>query len=59
MSEKLEKLKTLLGEVNDIGRASAVLGWDQQVNMPRRAGSSLQRWARSRRRNSSATRSAG
>jgi carboxypeptidase Taq len=34
MSEKLEKLKTLLGEVNDIGRASAVLGWDQQVNMP-------------------------
>ena len=34
MSEKLEKLKELLGEVNDIGRATAVLGWDQQVNMP-------------------------
>jgi carboxypeptidase Taq len=34
MSEKLEKLKALLGEVNDIGRATAVLGWDQQVNMP-------------------------
>jgi carboxypeptidase Taq len=34
MSEKLEKLKELLGEVGDIGRATAVLGWDQQVNMP-------------------------
>ncbi|MBI4762807.1 MAG: carboxypeptidase M32 [Chloroflexota bacterium] len=34
MSEKLERLKTLLGEVADLGRASAVLGWDQQVNMP-------------------------
>lgn len=34
MTEKLERLKSLLGEVNDIGRASAVLGWDQQVNMP-------------------------
>ena len=38
MSEKLEKLKTLLGEVNDIGRATAVLGWDQQVNMPPEGG---------------------
>ncbi len=34
MSEKLEQLKELLGEVSDIGRAAAVLGWDQQVNMP-------------------------
>ncbi|HSO13962.1 MAG TPA: carboxypeptidase M32 [Anaerolineales bacterium] len=34
MSEKLEKLKVLLGEVSDIGHAAAVLGWDQQVNMP-------------------------
>jgi len=34
MSEKLEKLKELLGEVSDIGHAAAVLGWDQQVNMP-------------------------
>ena len=34
MSEKLEKLKMLLGEVTDIGRATAVLSWDQQVNMP-------------------------
>lgn len=34
MSEKLEKLKTLLGEVSDIGSAASVLGWDQQVNMP-------------------------
>ncbi|HEY5730533.1 MAG TPA: carboxypeptidase M32 [Anaerolineales bacterium] len=34
MSEKLEKLKTLLGEVSDIGHAGAVLSWDMQVNMP-------------------------
>jgi len=34
MSEKLSKLKELLGEVSDINRAAAVLGWDQQVNMP-------------------------
>ena len=34
MSEKLEKLKTLLGEVTVIGRAAPFLGWDQQVNMP-------------------------
>jgi len=34
MSEKLDKLKSLLGEVIDIGHASAVLSWDQQVNMP-------------------------
>ena len=34
MSEKLEQLKERLGEVEDIGRAASVLGWDQQVNMP-------------------------
>lgn len=34
MSEKLEKLKTLLAEVVDLKRAASVLGWDQQVNMP-------------------------
>jgi len=34
MSEKLSKLKELLGEVSDINRATAVLSWDQQVNMP-------------------------
>ncbi len=34
MSEKLNKLKEILGEVSDLGRASAVLSWDQQVNMP-------------------------
>ena len=38
MSEKLEKLKVLLGEVSDIGHAAAVLGWDQQVNMPPAGG---------------------
>lgn len=35
MSEKFDKLKERLGEVSDIGRAASVLGWDQQVNMPR------------------------
>ena len=34
MSEKLKKLKELLGEVSDINRAASVLSWDQQVNMP-------------------------
>ena len=34
MSEKLEQLKTRLGEVSDISRAISVLSWDQQVNMP-------------------------
>jgi carboxypeptidase Taq len=34
MSEKFEQLKERLGEVEDIGRAASVLGWDQQVNMP-------------------------
>ena len=34
MSEKLELLKERLGEVADIGSATSVLGWDQQVNMP-------------------------
>ncbi len=34
MSEKMEKLKGLLAEVADLRAASAVLGWDQLVNMP-------------------------
>ncbi len=34
MSEKLNQLKELLGEVSDLNRAASVLGWDQQVNMP-------------------------
>lgn len=34
MSEKLNRLKEILGEVSDLGRASSVLGWDQQVYMP-------------------------
>ena len=34
MSEKLEKLKEILGEVSDISHATAVLGWDLQVNIP-------------------------
>ncbi|MBN1203164.1 MAG: carboxypeptidase M32 [Anaerolineae bacterium] len=32
--EKLEQLKTRLAEVMNLSYASAVLGWDQQVNMP-------------------------
>src|SRR6185503_10083462 len=38
MSEKLNQLKALLGEVSDINRAAAVLSWDQQVNMPPAGG---------------------
>lgn len=38
MSEKLNQLKTILGEVSDIGHAAAVLGWDQQVNIPPAGG---------------------
>ena len=34
MSEKLDQLKEILGEVSDINRAASVLSWDQQVNMP-------------------------
>jgi len=34
MSEKLERLKELLGEVSDINRAVDILDWDQQVNIP-------------------------
>ncbi|HNO93696.1 MAG TPA: carboxypeptidase M32, partial [Anaerolineales bacterium] len=34
MSEKLAKLKEILGEVSDLGHAGSVLSWDQQVNMP-------------------------
>ncbi len=34
MSDKFEQLKERLAEVDDIGRAASVLGWDQQVNMP-------------------------
>lgn len=34
MSEKLNQLKQIFGEVGDLGRAASVLGWDQQVNMP-------------------------
>jgi carboxypeptidase Taq len=34
MEQKLAELKTLLGEVMDLGNVSAVLGWDQQTYMP-------------------------
>lgn len=34
MTEKLNRLKEILGEVFDLNRAISVLGWDQQVNMP-------------------------
>ncbi len=34
MEEKLNKLKEISAEIYDIGYAAAVLGWDQQVNMP-------------------------
>jgi carboxypeptidase Taq len=34
MEDKLNQLKTLLGEISDINQAIAVLGWDLQVFMP-------------------------
>ncbi|MHB8778645.1 MAG: carboxypeptidase M32 [Anaerolineales bacterium] len=34
MSEKLNQLKEILGEVSDLNHAASVLGWDEQVNMP-------------------------
>jgi carboxypeptidase Taq len=41
MSEaKFEELRTRLAEVNDLGRTMALLGWDQQVMMPRGAAAS-------------------
>lgn len=38
MSEKLNQLKEILGEVSDLGHAASVLGWDQNVNMPPMGG---------------------
>ncbi|MFN8414193.1 MAG: hypothetical protein U0Z26_17565 [Anaerolineales bacterium] len=35
MSEKLNQLKQILGEVSDLSHAASVLSWDEQVNMPR------------------------
>jgi len=34
MSEKLERLKTLLAEVSDLNNVQELLGWDQQTYMP-------------------------
>ena len=34
MQEKLQQLKEILGEIDDLNRAVAILDWDQQTNMP-------------------------
>jgi carboxypeptidase Taq len=34
MSEALTQLKERVAEIHDLGRAAALLGWDQQVKMP-------------------------
>ena len=34
MEEKIKQLNTLMGEVADLAGVGALLGWDQQVNMP-------------------------
>ncbi len=34
MEEKLQELKTRLGEIRDLNKAAAVLSWDQQTYMP-------------------------
>ncbi|HWE81272.1 MAG TPA: carboxypeptidase M32 [Gaiellaceae bacterium] len=36
MSAAFEDLRNRLAEINDLGRVAALLGWDQQVMMPRR-----------------------
>jgi carboxypeptidase Taq len=35
MQDKFNELKSILAEVHDLNRASAVLGWDQNTYMPR------------------------
>jgi len=34
MEDRLQALKTRLGEIQDLNRAAALLGWDQQTYMP-------------------------
>jgi carboxypeptidase Taq len=34
MDKKLERFKALLAEITDLNGAAALLGWDQQVNLP-------------------------
>jgi carboxypeptidase Taq len=34
MEKRLNQLRAILTEVQDIGQATGILGWDQQVNMP-------------------------
>ncbi|HZK75203.1 MAG TPA: carboxypeptidase M32 [Clostridia bacterium] len=34
MSERLQRLKEILGEVSDLNRAAAVLSWDQETYIP-------------------------
>ena len=38
MSEKLKKLKEVLGEVADLNSAAGLLSWDQQTYMPAGGG---------------------
>ena len=38
MSEKLNQLKELYGEISDLNNAAALLGWDQQTYMPAGGG---------------------
>lgn len=38
MQKKLEQFKHMITVITDLGRAEAVLGWDQQVYMPRGGG---------------------
>ena len=34
VSEKMQKLFDLIAELDDLSHINAVLGWDQQINMP-------------------------
>jgi len=35
MQEQMRELREILGEISDLNRAAAVLGWDQETYMPR------------------------
>src|SRR4051794_21770055 len=36
VNKRFDELRTRLAEINDLSRAGALLGWDQQTMMPRR-----------------------
>ena len=43
MEEKLQQLRSRLAQVDDLGRAAAVLEWDHQTYMPPAADATRER----------------